>query len=211
MTKPKQHRACTVCDAPFILRPGSSARQCSTFCRFVAKVGEPLPNGCIEWQAGVNASGYGLFRVSNGASMQLAHRFAYESFIGPIPDGLNCLHRCDNPRCVNAGEHLFLGTDKDNSDDKMSKGRHGCPRGDAHPFRKNPTLVARGARHGSAICPERVLRGEKHPRSKFTNEQITDMRIRRDSGETTIALAAAFGTSTANVSAICRRKAWAHI
>ena len=32
-------------------------------------------------------------------------------------------HRCDNPGCVNP-DHLFLGTDSENTKDKMSKNRH---------------------------------------------------------------------------------------
>ncbi len=57
-----------------------------------------------------------------GSNMLLAHRISYELAYGPIPDGLNALHTCDNPPCINV-EHLFLGTQQDNMDDKMAKGR----------------------------------------------------------------------------------------
>ena len=48
---------------------------------------------------------------------------------GPIPDGLCVLHRCDTPECINP-DHLWLGTNRDNILDKVSKGR--TPNGETH-------------------------------------------------------------------------------
>ena len=51
-----------------------------------------------------------------------AHRVAYEAFVGPIPEGMLVLHRCDIRHCVNP-KHLFVGTAKQNTQDMIEKGR----------------------------------------------------------------------------------------
>jgi hypothetical protein len=77
--------------------------------------------GCIEWTAARNASGYGV--TWNGQKTVLAHRYSYQLSVGPIPDGMHILHRCDNPPCINP-DHLFPGDDNDNVVDMIAKGRN---------------------------------------------------------------------------------------
>lgn len=49
-------------------------------------------------------------------------RFSWIMHFGEIPVGMCICHTCDNRRCVNP-DHLFLGTHKQNMEDKVKKGR----------------------------------------------------------------------------------------
>lgn len=88
---------------------------------------EPL-SGCWLWMRGCGAGGYGQIWVGKN---QYAHRASFETFIGPIPDGMWVLHKCDVPSCINP-DHLFLGTNADNVKDRGAKGRHARQRGEEH-------------------------------------------------------------------------------
>ncbi len=76
--------------------------------------------GCWSWQGYVGAKGYGLYEL-HGVSMQ-AHRAAWIIANGPIPKGMCVCHECDNPRCVRP-DHLWLGTNAENTRDRDIKGR----------------------------------------------------------------------------------------
>ncbi|MEQ8504611.1 MAG: HNH endonuclease signature motif containing protein [Rhodospirillales bacterium] len=81
----------------------------------------------------MNSAGYGVFW--DGKRLVRAHRYAYETKVGPIPDGLDLCHSCDNPTCVNPG-HLWPGTATENIQDMVRKGRSNRRRGESHPDAK---------------------------------------------------------------------------
>lgn len=86
-------------------------------------------NGCWEYNGSRTVQGYG--RISVKGVTKKAHRVAYESVHGPIPEGMVIRHTCDNPPCVNP-DHLIIGTHQDNADDMVSRGRSFRGTGEAH-------------------------------------------------------------------------------
>lgn len=77
-------------------------------------------NGCWLWNAARRTTGYGVFSF-NGKPVT-ASRVSFILYHGVDPEGLFVCHKCDNPLCVNP-DHLFLGTNKDNVEDRKLKGR----------------------------------------------------------------------------------------
>lgn len=95
---------------------GGPPRQTSLFWERVEKT-----DGCWLWTGHRNAQGYGTLWF-HGNSWR-AHRLAWHLTNSGVPEGLDVLHHCDNPPCVRP-DHLFLGTDRDNVDDRERKGRN---------------------------------------------------------------------------------------
>jgi hypothetical protein len=70
------------------------------------------PNECWPWVGATNKkTGYGKKQV-NGRS-ELAHRWVYETLLGPIKDGMVINHLCSNRECVNP-HHLEVVSQMEN-------------------------------------------------------------------------------------------------
>jgi len=121
-------RTCQHCGSAFEKLGKAGAFFCSLACRFWSKVDATGgPDACWPWKPAKAASKriYGSFmasKVGGKAKYVDAHRFAWELANGPVPKGLNVCHSCDNPICCNTRHH-FLGTDTDNMQDMVAKGR----------------------------------------------------------------------------------------
>lgn len=90
--------------------------------RFWSRV-EKTPS-CWLWQGNGRVNGYGRYSIrrSRRTRHYLVHRIAFGLLRGAIPQELNVLHSCDVPLCVNPN-HLFLGTQADNTADMVRKHR----------------------------------------------------------------------------------------
>lgn len=78
--------------------------------------------GCWNWIRSKDKDGYGWTARSTGTCK--AHRLSFSTFIDDLLPGMQILHSCDNPSCINP-EHLRQGTLMDNMLDAIKRGRHG--------------------------------------------------------------------------------------
>ena len=91
----------------------------TTLERFQSKVRRHPETNCWEWLAAVHhQTGYAQFwdgtKTPSGSNRTvLAHRWAFEEWRGPVPEGLECDHLCRNRACVNPG-HIELVTHTEN-------------------------------------------------------------------------------------------------
>lgn len=89
------------------------------------------PSGCRVWDGSLNKPG-GYGRISYMGKGWRTHRLAYLLLQGPIPEGMDLLHSCDNPHCINPN-HLRPGTHAENIKEAYTKGRKTVSQGSGHP------------------------------------------------------------------------------
>jgi hypothetical protein len=116
--------------------------------RFWEKVNITYPHLCWEWKAGKRGDGYGHF--SYQYKTWAAHRLSFYITYNHQPPVVR--HKCDNPVCVNP-LHLEAGTQKQNCQDTVERGRHNnaskthCKNG--HEYTKENTYLRN---NGSREC-----------------------------------------------------------
>lgn len=94
-------------------------------------------DSCWVWTGARTKDGYGKMKAID--KVYSVHRLSWMIHKGKIPAGMNVLHRCDNPPCINP-DHLWIGTTKDNVADKVAKKRHGFGMGNP-PAKLNDSQV----------------------------------------------------------------------
>lgn len=79
--------------------------------RFLKHTMRETSTGCWLWTGSRQKNGYASMKVQG--KTRIAHRVAYEHFVGRIPDGLHIDHRCRRRHCVNPS-HLEPVTNREN-------------------------------------------------------------------------------------------------
>lgn len=159
---------------PIILTP----LQIASFHSKYTRLG---PYECWNWKLSTRTDGYGTFRFWDKdikkCRAYAAHRVAYFLAFGDPPPHLQVCHTCDNKICCNP-THYFLGTHKDNAEDRERKGRGKPPKAEES---------------GVAL---------------FTNGQVVEIKLRMQDGEKPRALAAEFGCNLQTIYDIKRGRTW---
>lgn len=89
------------------------------------KIEGPLDSHCWEWQGTLSKAGYGQIKISRiHPHMMQLHRlmFAHNHPDFKLFSDFMVCHHCDQRTCCNPA-HLFQGTNQDNVNDRVSKGR----------------------------------------------------------------------------------------
>lgn len=146
---------------------------------FWSKVDKAGPGGCWLYMGGRDKWGYGDLRW-NGKHLQ-AHRLAWKLLRGD-PGKMDCLHTCHNPPCCNP-DHLYLGTDVENSRDRVTSGRS-----------------LRGARTWSAKLTDDKVRDIRRTFKRTSQKKSNIAQLALD-----------YEVSQATISAIMRGSIWKHV
>lgn len=142
--------------------------------RFLRFVGAD-ENGCLIWQGYGTRNGYGQFSLNGRNAM--AHRVAYEIFVGPIPEGLQTDHLCRMRRCVNPA-HLELVTQSENLRRGTWPPKRHCRNG--HVYTPETTGVSgRGYRRCLICYRANRRRGNQRAREKLVVARQSSLREER--------------------------------
>lgn len=151
--------------------------RCRTEAEWWAMLLPPNERGCRLWPYVGSKGGYG--KTSFQGRRLLAHQVAFLLANGWVPSGRQLIirHTCDTPLCCEPS-HLITGSQWDNAQDRIKRGRAG----------RQVSWQA--------------------PLAKLTPAQVREIRARHDRGESYTSLGRAFGMHPQNIGRVCRRQGY---
>jgi hypothetical protein len=136
--------------------------------RIVGKIQRGDPDECWDWAGALNSMGYPIASAHEG--QRVVTRIVMQNEGHRLARQRNVCHICDRPACCNP-RHLFVGTQKDNMQDCVRKGRS-----------------IKGAKNGKVVLTEQqvlAIRADKRPERTIAPEYgisratVGDIRRRR--------------------------------
>lgn len=121
-------------------------------------------NGCWLWTGDGTKDGYGTFRPGPGHPKHMAHRWAYEQYVGPVPAGMDLDHTChtydsecpggndcQHRRCCNP-KHLEPVTRSENTIRQRHhyRAKEQCPKG--HPYEGDNLITGKDGKRRCRTC-----------------------------------------------------------
>ena len=150
-----------------------------------------IEGDCWIWQGLKSSNGYGQMRCQ-GKPNQGSHRVSYWAFVGDIPDGMVVRHHptlCNNKHCVNP-DHLLLGTQQDNIDDKQVA-----------------NTQCKGETNGRSKLTEQMVIEMRH----LYDTHIKGKGSANNKQWSVPKLAQHFNISPVTADKVCRRQTWTHL
>lgn len=142
-----------------------------------------IESECWQWKGAINHARGGYGQLTHNKKTLKAHRVSYELYYSKSLDNLHCLHKCDNPSCVNP-LHLFAGTNQDNMRDKLFKGR----------------------------CDTGYQKGQYNGASKLKDIDVIEIRkLYNSKNYTHIKLGEMYGVHRSTISYIVNNKTYMHL
>ena len=96
-------------------------------------------NGCFNCTSHKHNSPRSYPNVTYDGKTETMARHIYKECFGEIPEGMVLRHKCDNYSCINP-EHLTIGTNKQNRQDMVERGRAFRPIGNINGMSKLDTV-----------------------------------------------------------------------
>lgn len=195
----------------------------SHFQRFKAWLEPGRDDRCWEWTRCRDNHGYGVIHgwcaIAKNSRNARAHRVSYTLANGPIPAGMDVMHLCHNPSCVNP-KHLRPGTRAENMRTSLRVGR--LQR--RIPLASAPDIIQRRSlghtlqeiasdygcskqavsrmfliHGGRDVAVPQVFRGKIHPR------EYEKIQSRRDDGETLAEIAVDYGVAFQTIAKVLNK------
>ena len=141
--------------------------------------------GCWSWKGPIAKGGYPVMSCRREIGSDRGHKASWIIHKGSIPKGMHICHSCDNPICTNP-DHLWIGTYKQNNDDKIAKGRGKCG-------------------------PLPIMKGSANPSAKLNEDKVKEIKLLIIKGSSSYSIAKDYNVSKKTIAQIKNGNNWKHV